>query len=323
MFRKLTWTHSASIWGLGIPVTTFQVKKSASQCCNEYQVYSLAKPPRLLRVIDGGDFFSAADVDLDGRVEIWTHDAAALENFEHLSVAEFDSAPTIILRFEHGQLLEVSSEFRDYFDREISAIRKELDPDDLRDFRTSDGSLSDPRLSLEHLHRLRNVKAKILEMVWNYLYSGREEEAWGALSRMWPSSDISRIQTSITSARARGIRSQTAASSSGPRKQGRKVHIFDAITRSRTGMLEVTPPRPIMLHRPAPAATQNKDLLASETLLLLVIDSAGKVRSVEPASKVQLDQGLINAAYSWKFIPAFKNGHAVASRIRLESSLRQ
>ncbi len=103
--------------GLGVPVTTFQAKKSGNECCMEYQVYSLERPPRLLRTVTGGDFFSAADTDLDGRLEIWTNDAAAVEGFENLGPAELDSAPTIVLRFEHGELLEASSEFQPYFDR--------------------------------------------------------------------------------------------------------------------------------------------------------------------------------------------------------------
>ena len=56
--------------GLGTPVITFQVKKS-QDCCVDYEIYSLQKPPSLLRTIIGGDFFSAADTDLDGEVEIW------------------------------------------------------------------------------------------------------------------------------------------------------------------------------------------------------------------------------------------------------------
>jgi hypothetical protein len=56
----------------------------------------------------------------------------------------------------------------------------------------------------------------------------------------------------------------------------------------------------------------------------LVIDSAGKVRSAEPAAKVKgVDPDLINAALSWKFIPAFKDKLPVASRLRLGVSSRQ
>ena len=311
--------------GLGVPVTTFQVKKSVNDCCVEYQVYSLENPPQLLRTISGGDSFSAADIDLDGRIEIWTHDAAALENFDHLSVAEFDSAPSIVLRFERRQLLDVSSEFQDHFDSEIASARRDLDPDLLQDFKNSDGALSaEARLPVERLHRLRNTKAKVLEIVWNYLYSGREEEAWRALSQMWPAADLSRIQTAIVNARARGIRAQTAASAARRGKRQKKVQIFDAITRSRTGKMEVAPPQPIVLRRPPSAATENKDTLASEALVLLVIDSAGKVRSAQAAAKTRIvDQDLINAAYSWKFIPAFKDGRPVASRIRIASSAQQ
>src|SRR3989442_1163453 len=212
--------------GLGVPVATFQVKKSSNGCFMQFQVYSLEKPPRLLRTVTGGDFFSAADTDLDGRVEIWTNDAAAVEGFENLGPAELDAAPTIVLRFVHGELLDASSEFQPHFDREIAGLRKELDSDGIRE--------------------------------------------------------------------------------------------------SASEKLEVTPPAPIMLRRPPLVGTPNKDLPQSELLLELVIDSAGKVRSAEPAGKAKsVDAVLIHAVNGWKFIPAFKAGRAIASRMRLAVSLRQ
>ena len=63
--------------GLGPLVVTAQVKKSKAECCMVYNIYSLRTPPELLRSISGGQFFNAADTDLDGRVEIWTDDAAS------------------------------------------------------------------------------------------------------------------------------------------------------------------------------------------------------------------------------------------------------
>jgi hypothetical protein len=110
--------------GLGVPVTAFQVKKSSADCCTEYAIYSLEKPPRLLRTITGSDSVSAADTDLDGRIEIWTHDTAAVADFEHLSPAEFDSAPSIVLRLVQGKLTDASSEFQPYFDRGIARLRE-------------------------------------------------------------------------------------------------------------------------------------------------------------------------------------------------------
>jgi hypothetical protein len=308
--------------GLDGPVAAFQVKKLDRQCCMEYKVYSLKRPPRLLRTITGGDFFSAADTDLDGRVEIWTDDAGAVSNFENLAVTELGSAPTIVLRFAHGKLLDVSSEFQLYFDHKIAEIRKGLDAEDLQDFKRTDGRISpDAPLSAERLHRLRGVKAQILEIVWCYLYSGREQEAWRTLAEMWPTNDVDRIRAAIVSVRARGLRAQVNGVSTGiPANRTKRVTIFDAASASATKS-EVIPPESILLRRPSPLGP---DLPQSELLLELVIDSAGKIRSAEGTGQTKsVDAELIYAATGWKFIPAFKAGRAVASRLRLAVSPRR
>ena len=109
---------------------------------------------------------------------------------------------------------------------------------------------------------------------------------------------------------------------SGTRKK--RAQIFDAVAESASGKLEVAPPEPIMLRRPPPVGIADKDLPQSELLLELVVDAAGKVRTVEPAGKAKsADANLIYTAGGWKFIPAFKAGQAVASRMRLAISLRQ
>ncbi len=310
--------------GIGVPVAAFQVKKSDSDCCMAYQIYGLQKPPHLLRTITGGDFFSASDTDLDGRVEIWTDDAAAVNGFEHLALSELDSAPTVVLRFTHGRLLDVSSEFRTYFDRQIANIKEGLHSQDLQDFKSSNGRLtSSPAISAEQLYRLRMVKAKVLEIAWSYLYSGREEEAWRSIDEMWPPGDIKRIHTEILNARARGIHAQTDGEEA-ESSRGRKKHalIFDAVNASQSEhRLEVIPPHAISLRRSLMAHEQDQ---GAGSVLNLVIDSAGKVRSAEPAGKVKRgDAELINAALGWKFVPAFKEGRPVASRLRLTVSLEQ
>jgi hypothetical protein len=64
----------------------------------------------------------------------------------------------------------------------------------LSDFKNSDGqlsTLSPPKM--EELHRLRMTKIKVLEIVWCYLYSGREQDAWRALADMWPAADFDRF----------------------------------------------------------------------------------------------------------------------------------
>src|ERR1700680_3134980 len=106
--------------GVGSPVATFQVRKAEAECCMTLQIYSLRKPPKLLRTLTGGTFFSTADSDLDGQVEIWKNDTASLEGFEPRQSGERYYAPTVVLRFVQGRLLEVGSEFQGYFDGAIA-----------------------------------------------------------------------------------------------------------------------------------------------------------------------------------------------------------
>src|SRR3984893_974820 len=127
--------------GVGSPVATFQVKKAETECCMTLQIYSLRKPPKLLRTLTGGTFFSTADSDLDGQVEIWTDDTASLEGFESRGFGGSYSAPTVVLRFVQGRLLDVGSEFQSYFDGEIAKVRSGLDPEELREFKNSSGRL--------------------------------------------------------------------------------------------------------------------------------------------------------------------------------------
>jgi len=307
--------------GLGEPVIAFQIKKSERDCCREYEIYSLREPPRLLQTITGGESFTASDTDLDGRVEIWTDDAAAVDGFESLSLGELVT-PKMVLRFSRGKLLDVSGEFQSYFDDEVLKIKREIRQDELREFKASDGeSPANTRWSAEQLYELRRAKGKVLGIVWAYLYSGREQRAWDTLAEMWPAGDVARIRTSILDARARGISSQTtgvSAPSAGQRKK--RVTVFDAIGRSG-GKPEVASPESILLTRPALMETPG--LTPAESLLDLVIDSAGKVRSAERAGNGMLDPALARAAAGWKFIPALKDGRAVACRMRLSVSLRQ
>jgi hypothetical protein len=312
--------------GLDTPVVAFQIKRfdSDSDSRNTYQIYSLKKPPRLLRTITGGDVFGAADTDMDSRIEIWTGDARAVDGFENLTLGELDFAPTIVLRFEKHRLVDVSSEFRSYFDRQISEVRSRLDPQELGDFKNSDGKLpTTSSLPVEQAHRLRVTKVKVLEIVWSYLYSRREQEAWQALAEMWPAADLDRIRASLLTAQTRGVRSEMdGVSAEPPRVHSKKfAYIYETpanteakLADSRAGSLTADiNPQAILIRRPPPQGGQIA-LPDSETSLDLVIDAAGKVRSAKAVGDA--DKDLIAAAAQWKFIPAFRDGHPVACRLR-------
>ncbi len=192
--------------GLAAPVVALQIKNAKADCCMVYDIYSLRAPPTLLRTISGGEFFSAADTDLVGRVEIWTDDARAVDGFENMALRDLDFAPPVVLRFVRGRLLDVGIEFRPYYDQRIAEERVRLDPQDLADFKNSDGRLTTASgIPAVRLVQLRKVKMKVLEIVWCYLYSGREKEGLRVLGEMWPP----RIRTG--SARRCSTRARTAS----------------------------------------------------------------------------------------------------------------
>jgi len=87
---------------------------------------------------------------------------------------------------------------------------------------------------------------------------------------------------------------------------------------------EITPPKAILMERPPPVTPVEIELAQSESALKLVIDSAGKIRSVEVLGRVQsVDEGLLRSTSNWKFIPAFSQGQPVASQILLGVSLKR
>jgi hypothetical protein len=336
--------------GLGAPVVALQVKRSSADPLMEYDIYALKKPPQKLRTITGGDFFRAADTNLNGRIEIWTADAGAIDNFEGLPLSTFDFAPMIVLRFEKSRLVDVSSEFQAQYDRQIVMLRAQLDARGLSDFKASDGKLSTVSgLTVDEFHSLRITKVKVLEIVWCYLYSGRDRDAWQALAEMWPSADFNRIRESILNTRDRGIRSKVDGVSSGLSHPNSKKHIliYDQVAAERQparpdlpaqdwrALLETsngtedrkplmspadTRPHIILIRRPAPPQGQQGPLNAA-TIVNLVIDPAGKVWSAQ--IKGEPDKALIDATAGWKFVPAFKGNHAVAFREDLVVSPEQ
>jgi len=299
--------------GAGGPVAAFGISESNAACCMTYQIYSLKEPPHLVRTISGGGFFSAADTDLDGRVEIWTEDAAAVNGFEGLVPSEVEFVPTYVLRFEQGRLLDVSSQFRAFFDDVIKKVRSEIKPEGLQSFKLTDGKLqAKVGLTPEQLGQLRQVRAtkiQILEIVWAYLYSGREQEAWQSLKEMWPGEDCDRIRGEIAKAQTRGLHAQLDGVSSGEMlRRMRKAPIY--------AQSEVTPPKAIVMRIYPPAEARGMALGTGEVHVELLIDAAGKVRSAKPAGDTKkLEEWIRVSASQWKFIPASKLGQAVASRM--------
>ncbi len=325
--------------GLDAPVVAFQIRKNDIDRLVKYEIYTLKEPPRLLRTITGGSDYSAADTDLDGRIEIWTNDAEAVNGFENIPLNALDFAPPVVLRFEQKQLIDVSSEFRSDFDRQIATVRAQLNDQQLSEFKHSDGGLSTNSLPLDQAHALSTTKIKVLEMVWCYLYSDREPQAWKTLAEMWPGSDFDRIRAAILNSRTKGILSQVngvSHESSAGKFKKKHAMIYDRIAdtdpdksnelgwayangmsgpgKDKHTFEADTYPIPILMRRPPPLDA-TRAALTTEVTVNLVIDAAGKVRSAKAEGKPEKD--LIDATAGWKFVPAFKSGRPVASRLQI------
>lgn len=302
--------------GLGQPVAAFQIKQRESECCMTYRIYSLQDPPQLLRTIVGGSHFSAADSNLDDQVEIWTDDSAAVDGFEGLRASQLEFPPVCVLRFEDGKLLDVSSEFESYFDEEIAKLRAEINPQELQRFKLTAGQVvtNGPASARQGTAAQASfvIKKSILELVWAYLYSGREKQAWQTLSEMWPPGDVERIRSAMVERRSRGIRAQVDGISRALPSRDRE--------HSKVYQSTEHPARPIMV-RFYPSSGGD---LRGKVRVNLVVDSVGKVWWVKTSSRDKAARlSVKQSAANWKFIPAFIDEHPVASRVRMTVSLQQ
>ncbi|MGA8529506.1 MAG: hypothetical protein WB622_07310 [Acidobacteriaceae bacterium] len=322
--------------GFRVPVVAFQIRASATDTQSEYRIYSLSKPPALLRTLTGGSSYRAADTDLDGHLEIWTDDSKAVDGFEDIPAAILDFAPTVVLRVENGKLLDASSEFQPYYDQQIAGVRAHLDARALSDFRNTDGRLTPSAMpSSTRLAEMLHVKAQVLEIVWCYLYSGRATEAWQALAAMWPASDIARVRPLLLSLPAHGILARTDGAEHRKHTLFFKSHadIYDIVppkeqsapdplVSSPLGPIDlskqaaVSEPQPILLRR-SQQTQENLPPLDENEVVELVVDAAGKVHSARVLSGS--NPGLIAATKGWQFIPAFREGEPVACRFRLRA----
>ncbi len=332
--------------GFGTPVVAFQVMKREIDPGMTYEVYSLDEPPRLLRTITGGDFYRAADANLDGSIEIWTRDAQTLDHFEGIPPSDYDFLPTVVLRIEKQRLIDASAEFQPYYDGQIDEIGRQLSPSLLTGFKNSDGKLDViPPEQLKNLHDLLTTKIHVLEIVWAYLYSGRDEKAWNTLRQMWPAEDFDRIRSAIDHARTNGIRIQVQETTPPPLPSQKKKHarVYDlqlqtkmnaTLTKSTpsssmsqpsevtsSSFPGVTMPEIMSVDIPAPDAEH--PFPRDGVLMDLTIDAAGKVyeaKIVKAEDHGPIGDALMSASAHWKFVPAMEHGKAMASHIFLTVS---
>jgi hypothetical protein len=343
--------------GFGVPVIAFIVQPTQDDTRKNYEIWSLDKKPRKLFTLTGENSYRAVDADFNGQVAIWTTDAVAMLRFNSLTDPHglslpIVSPPVVVLKSEHGRLIDVSAWYRPQYDRQIAALRLHLTAGDVADFRSSDGHLNSISLPSTRSTRLRKTRSTVLEIVCAYLYSGRPERAWAELDAAWPAADVSRIKAAILTARAQGIETQVTrvASTTLPPKWldspklyqylnpsgqpdqdgGRLVYGAPGVSGTEGPVLvkdqQSLPlyaadkaPQAISLWRPPPSP-QEQSLAQQDETVLLLIDAAGKVQSARMLAPAN-DPELLQAATGWKFIPASVDAKPVAYQLKMDVRL--
>jgi hypothetical protein len=171
----------------GDPEIVIEAYSGGAHCCWEYGFISLTAPPRTAKIRNTHPF---ALRDINGRPVLYTNDGA-FDYFE----APYAASPRadVFLQLHDAKFHDVGPELVPEYDRRIAEEKRLLPPEKLQAFLASG---SDPDWE---------VKSAVLTVVLEYLYSGREQEAWKVLAEMWPPGDRKRIQPAIVKARAGGL----------------------------------------------------------------------------------------------------------------------
>lgn len=180
--------------GDGKPEIVLDGYSGGLHCCYTTYIISLDRKPQLLHL-----FSNQSPVKFekqpDGRVLIYAADGV----FDYFIVPHEQAVvPKVVLQMKGDQLVDVSSQFPEIYDQQIEKAQSELTPEALASFRNADYHV---KLFTDQFPTAQRV----LTIVLNYIYSGREEKAWQALNDDWPKADAGRIKSLILERRNRGL----------------------------------------------------------------------------------------------------------------------
>lgn len=205
---------SADINNDGKQDVLFDSDAGPGRCCYLYSIVTPGNTPALMRQMQTSSPLQFGDRDGDGKVEIWGHDHA-FDGFDGLP-RDLSPEPMVIFRLNHDMLLPVSQVFWPDYEMDINSVKGVLSQSRIDDFSGNNESqdrkdMNDQKpaeKSPEEMQRITETKALVLQVVLDYLYGGRGQEAWAKLKDWWPVNDRPRIQQAILITRARGILSE-------------------------------------------------------------------------------------------------------------------
>ncbi|HET7107813.1 MAG TPA: hypothetical protein VFI38_13465 [Candidatus Acidoferrum sp.] len=201
--------------GDGIPDLVLEGFSGGLHCCWTYYVISLGPKPGLLLKFENGREASFHE-DEKGRGFHIEMEDGAFDYFDGLCHA-CTPFPFVILKIDSNRLVDISPDYTDAYDDVVKESRAALTAQDLAEVAAMTTNPSE-----SHAAGVRNAIRRMLEIVFAYLYSGREALARQELRTMWPQFDQDRMWNLIQQQRAEGIlryvdRAPTAQPATQPR----------------------------------------------------------------------------------------------------------
>jgi hypothetical protein len=180
--------------GDGKPDLVLDGYSGGLHCCYTHLVISLGRTPRILHA-----FRNQAPMTFERQPDGSTLIRAADGVFDYFLVPHAEAViPQLVLRVQGNDLVDVSANFPELYDPQIENARTQLSSPDLEKFRNANYH---DKLFMDQVPTVQRV----LTIVLNYLYSGREEKAWEALNQFWPAPDSARVKSLIMERRRRGL----------------------------------------------------------------------------------------------------------------------
>jgi hypothetical protein len=184
----------SDINGDGLPEVVLGGYTGGLHCCYSYEIVSLGKTPETLHTLQ-----SPVPITFEKRPEGTALIRASDGVFNYFIVPPTEAVmPRLVLKPEGNNLVDVSAQYPEVYDKEIEQTRKQITPEDLENFRKSNYH---DKLFLNQYPTVH----KVLTIVLDYVYSGRQDLAWQTLDEMWPAADVSRVKSLIRERRGRGM----------------------------------------------------------------------------------------------------------------------
>lgn len=180
--------------GDGKPEIVLEGYSGGLRCCYTYLVISLSRTPKVLHA-----FANQVPMSFEKQGDGTTLIRAADGVFDYFLVPHSDAViPQLVLQMQGNDLLDVSARFPELYDKEIEQARSQLTSAEIEKFRKSNYH---DRMYMDQIPTIH----KVLTIVLNYVYSGREDKAWESLNELWPASDVGRVKSLIRERRNRGL----------------------------------------------------------------------------------------------------------------------